>query len=68
MDRDERIWCVATLAARLDGCLSDLAHVATCVRALAPELDPVLMDAVAALWSLRDRVYVIAQEGKDDDQ
>lgn len=60
-NRDERLWCVATLAARLESALSELTHVASCVRVLEPSLDPVLMDAVASLWTIRDRVFLMAQ-------
>jgi hypothetical protein len=59
--RDDRLWCIAVLYTRLESAMSDLTHVATCIRIVEPSLDPILMDAVAALWNLRDRVFLIAQ-------
>jgi hypothetical protein len=67
-NRDERLWCVATLAARLESALSELTHVASCVRVLQPELDPVLMDAVSNLWTLRDKVFLMAQSAEFEPQ
>jgi hypothetical protein len=66
--REQRLWCAGRASVHLDVALSALGDVLPCVEYLDADIAAGVHEAAAAVWALRERLFLIVEEYDEPDE